>query len=330
MNTTTATTLLRGHSLTVNDAARLALEITEALGTEAENLPRTELLQLMRHVAAEGIKAVKARRNTVSFEAAAQFSLEARQGRRPTTVRDLRHFIGRMLKVEGIPHLPLRGMNATVCRRILQTAFGTSPSSYRKGRVILSSIFSYGMRQGWCDTNPVSGIEAPRIVEKPITPLTPQQIRQLEHAAECPEHQDMAFSLKLMLYCGVRPAEIKRINPQRDITEREIIIRPQTSKTGGGRVVPLRKIVAFLRSRAAVCSIPHNWEYRWRQLRRAAHLRHWQADCCRHTYASYHAAHFKNYQALQFEMGHRDMRLLLSRYVSPVSSRDAAFFWESP
>ena len=115
-------------------------------------------------------------------------------------------------------------------------AFGNSPSSYHKGRAILHSVFAYGMRQEWCDRNPVDAVEAPRIKEKPIEPLTMEEEQRLERTAERPEHRAMQLSLKLMLYCGVRPTEVTRLNPQRDIVGNELIIRPTTSKTGGGQM----------------------------------------------------------------------------------------------
>ena len=45
---------------------------------------------------------------TESFERAAWASVEARQGRRASTVRDLRHYVRRMLKVPGIGAPPAR------------------------------------------------------------------------------------------------------------------------------------------------------------------------------------------------------------------------------
>lgn len=327
MNTRTAKKLIEELPLTINDIARITLEITERLGKEAEGLTRAEMMCLLRRVAEEGVRAVQEAEQTVSFEEAARASLEARQDRRPTTRRDLRHFIGRMLRVPEMAQRPLRTMRPADCRKILQTAFGNSPSSFRKGRAILSSIFNYGIRQEWCDRNPVLAIETPRIIEKPIVPLTLEEVQRLERAAERPEHRDMQLSLKLMLYCGIRPTEVTRIDPQSDIVGDELIIRPTTSKTGGGRVVPLRKVAPFVRRHKHVLTIPPRWEQRWRALRRAARFRSWRPDICRHTFATYHARHFRNLAALQLEMGHTTPRLLHSRYLSPIAQSTARRFW---
>ena len=74
--------------------------------------------------------------------------------------------------------------------------------------------------------------------------------------------------------------------------------------------------------------IPPNWQRRWRALRQAAGFTHWVPDVCRHTFASYHAAYFRNLPELQLEMGHRDAGLLRTRYMSPLLQKNAKKFWK--
>lgn len=328
MKRRTANEILTEYGLNATDAARLVAEACEGLGGErTEGLQKAELMVLLRRVVVDGVESVKKAEETVSFAEAVRQSLESRSGLRPTSRRNLRHYTNRMLRLSGVAERPLRAMGVKECRTILATAFGKSPSSYHKGRAILHSIFAYGMRREWCDRNPVSVIEAPRVKEKPIEPLTLEEVVRLERAAKRPEHQEMQLSLKLMLYCGIRPTEVTRIDPQRDIVGDELIIRPCTSKTGGGRVVPLRKVAGFVRRHRSALSIPDRWEQRWRALRRAACFRSWHPDICRHTFATYHARYFKNLPALQAEMGHRDLSLLRSRYVI-AGCGDEKKFWK--
>ena len=56
-------------------------------------------------------------------------------------------------------------------------------------------------------------------------------------------------------------------------------------------MVPLRKLSHI---REEERRIPRNWQQRWHSLRRAAGFRHWVPDICRHSFASYHAAFFRN------------------------------------
>ncbi len=316
--------LLRDVPVTAKTAARMMLEIKEELvaaGIWPSGRESTEgeaFLSLVRRVIRAGVETVRLAEKTVSFEEAAWASVEARRDRRAVTLRDLRTFVRRMLRVAGVAARPLRAMSAEECRALLQKAFGGSLHAYRKGRAILHSVFAYGFRREWCDANPVDRIEMPRVKEREIRPLSADEVRRLHRAAHRPEHEVMRLSLHLMLYCGIRPAEVQRINPESDIDwrERRVIIRPGRSKTGGGRLVPLRGARA-LRCGAGALTIPRDWERRWRALRRSAGLREWRADVLRHTFASNHAAYFQNLPALQMEMGHRDLSLLSSRYLNP-------------
>lgn len=319
--------LLAGAEVSECDAARLTLEAIENLGELAQGLKRVELLALLRRVIQDGVAAVKAAEHTVPLREAAWASVEARSNLRPSTRRDLRHFVRRMLRVEGVADKPLRSMTTADCKHILASAFAGSPSSYKKGRAILSSVFSYGIRREWVAHNPVARIDVPIVHEKTIEPLTPTEVKKLLRTAEQPRFRDMRLSLSLMLFGGIRPAEVSRLQVS-DVnwSERQVLIRPQISKTGGGRVVPLRGIGSMAKSE---CCIPRNWGHRWRALRRAAGFSRWVPDLCRHTFASYHAAMYRNLPELQLIMGHRDSALLRFRYMMPTLRQQAADFWSA-
>jgi integrase len=191
----------------------------------------------------------------------------------------------------------------------------------------LHGIFSYGIQQEWCDVNPVSRIKSPKVKEKTIAPLTPAEVDKLKETARRPEFRDMQFSLSLMLYGGIRPTEVSRLQEcDFDWEGNLVIIRPTVSKTGGGRTVSLRGIRG-IRKKDRI--IPPDWNRKWRALRQAAGYRgrSWVPDVCRHTFATYHAAYFRNLSELQLEMGHRDVTLLMTRYMAPSLRKDAVAFW---
>lgn len=91
--------------------------------------------------------------------------------------------------------MPLRSMTTEDCKRILSTAFGTSPSSYKKAHAILSCIFSFGLRNEWVDCNPVARIEVPTVLGKRIEPLPPAEVERLKKTAGHPEFRDMVYRL---------------------------------------------------------------------------------------------------------------------------------------
>ncbi len=335
--------LLQGLPLRGSDAARLVLEAVEEMPelrlSAAQG--KAELMQALRRVLREGIAAVREQEKTVSFQQAAEESLKRRAaaGRRPTTLRDLRHFIRRLLRVQGLADRPLRAMGTAECRRVLETAFAGSPHSYRKGRAVLHSIFAYGMRQGWCAQNPVAVVDVPMIEEKEIVPLTLAECRRLVEVAKSPHFRDCLPALGLMLFAGVRPGEVARLRwADVHCEEGVLTIAARHSKTGGARRVELCPALRRMLKRqrpltAAAALCPPHWHKRWQRLRQVAELatrtRRWVPDVLRHTFASYHALTHRNLPALQLQLGHRDSRLLLTRYLNLPSLRRSELspFW---
>ena len=324
---------------TIEDREMAALEVLKTTGIdvlEAALVAKEALecgrgrVKRARECVRLGAEEMRKRERTVTFAKAVETALEdrKRKGLRARSIVDFRYLCKRMMvRNPGLAERRVRSITSDDCRVYLQAAYGESAAQYRKARAIMSGVFSTAIRHDWCDANPVSRVEVPEVVEKPIEPLTIEEVERLEAAAQLPEHQEMQLSLHLMLYCGIRPTEVSRIDPERDIDwqNQRVVVRPTTSKTGGGRVVPLRcgNIDALQHD------IPRRWVHRWRALRKAAgwskEAAHpWRPDICRHTFATYHAAHFRNFPALQLEMGHRDSNLLRTRYVYAGNDTEAS------
>ncbi len=339
--------LLAGLPLTATDAARLVLELIEEMPQMREQAAqgRAELMQALRRVLREGVAAVKVQDSTVTFAAAVEESLARRAGagRRPTTLRDLRCFTRRLLLVPGFAQRPLRTIGTKECREALEYAFAGSAHSFRKGRAVLHSIFSFGQRQGWCSDNPVRAIELPTVEEKEIVPLSLAECRRLVETAKTPPFRDCLPALGLMLFAGVRPSEVERLRwVDVHCDEGVLSIAPRHSKTGGARRVELcpalrrmlRRRYPKVEERRLLPLCPPRWQKRWQLLRQQAGLvtpqQPWVPDVLRHTFASYHALTYRNLPALQLQLGHRDSRLLLSRYLNlhPLRRREVRPFWQ--
>lgn len=288
-------------------------------------LRNRKCLSRVRHSVHSGIAAMQQESQTVSFRRAVEVAIEKRANRRKRTIWDFRYICRRMMsRNPGLADRRIRSLDSGDCENLLNQAF-TTDSQFRKGRSVLSCVFATALRLGWCAKNPVTSIGAPSIREKTIFPLTHDEINRLWAAARLPQHRDMQLSLYLLLYCGLRPNEVSRLNPDAvDIEQRCVRVCSNCSKTGGGRVVPLRKL-RLLQS-VPPC-IPKSWIVRWRELRRSAGFSSWQRDVCRHTFASYHAAYFRNLSELQWEMGHCNGYLLKSRYLYPIGVRQPEKYW---
>ncbi len=328
---TLAKNLLRQSGLSWCDAVRLVVELHETVHSLPHENKKNRMAR-MRLTIRLGAELEARSRETVPFRTAVQASMEARRGRRPATVADLRYLSGRLLRLNpALAERPLRAVDSGECRRCLETAFA-SPSQFKKGRAFLHSVFEFGKRRGWCAANPVARVETPTIREREIEPLTLPEVQSLTQAALTPEFRDCAPALGVMLWAGVRPCETSRLRWEDiDWEENVIVVRPQHSKTGGARHVSILPVLQrwLRRNRGDGGLCPANWKQKWRCLRLRAGFRAWQQDALRHTFASYHAKWFRDLPGLSFEMGHADLKLLRSRYINlaGLTREDARLFW---
>lgn len=269
----------------------------------------------------------------ISFKEAVLASLAARAHRRSKTLIELRSYTSRMLRYRDIAERPIQQIDIAYCNEMLNSVFCPSPHVRRKAHAVLHSIFAYALRHDWCHSNPAEGIDLIPPQEQTIHPLTLSQIKRLLRVCLRPQLQPMEAAVRLMLWCGIRPAEVRRLRwGDIDKAEQVVYIDPRHSKTGGARAVPLRggakQLLLNSGDKDAPIS-PKNWDKMWRAARCAARLLPWQQDALRHTFASYHLKHFHNFALLQEEMGHRDSHLLHTRYLNlrNISKAAAADFF---
>lgn len=322
----------------IDEMERAALEILRELSVGALEgaLLAREVVRVgrgnerrARRCIALGAEALKSAERTVSFATALDAALEARQDRRSRTLSDFRYIARRFMKLcPGLAERRVRSITPGECDEYLQQAFDT-PRQRVKAHAILSGIFRTAQCRGWCGENPMLYVEKPRVKEAPIAILTQEEIQRLLRTAESYEDGVCLPAVGLMLYAGLRPHEVARLCWE-DISleQRTIRIQPRHSKTGGARCVtihpPLERLLARVgKSSGRVC--PTRWVRRWSALHRAAGFSQWQPDVLRHTFASYHLAHFRSYSALQLEMGHRSAELLRTRYVDMPNEESELF-----
>lgn len=330
---TIASALMGDLPISMTEAVRLVLEMVEESG--CAGLDATGVMSRCRRMLRLGAEALRQEGSTVSFNYAVGETLRAKDHRSARTRQDIRYFHRRMMRAAPeLAERPLRTLNAADCSRILDKAYPTA-SQRRKARAIMSSIFSTCRRRGWCGENPVAMVDVPHIKEREIRPLDIAQVRRLVRTACEPRHRVCLPALALMLYAGVRPKEVQRLTwGNIDWEEQEIMIPPRHSKTGGGRYIAIQPVLRGLLEQfphspgQRIC--PPNWRFRWRNLRREAGFEVWTQDVLRHTFASYYAKHYRDINALQLYMGHRNLQLLYTRYINMrgIDRASAALFWE--
>ncbi len=336
-------------TIKVTETEYAALEVLRQTGTDvltAAIIAREAMEKGRGHVKRArkclelGETQLRLREKTVTYGKAVEEAIEARRkkGLRKRSIVDFRYLCRRLMRMNpGLAGRKVRSITPVECARYLETAFGNSMAQYKKARAIMSGVFSTAKRRGWCDTNPIERVEVPIVRETPIRILRTDEMRALLDSAEREEQGACLPAVGLMLYAGIRPHEVERLTwDQVDLEHGSISIPGRHSKTGGARRVSVYKPLALLLAKCDrgkkeehVC--PRNWRQKWRNVRQAAgwSLRGnpWIPDVLRHTFASYHLSHYRDYTALQWEMGHRSSTLLRTRYVDLSTIIDSGRFW---
>lgn len=330
------TVLLQGEAVTLIQAARLVLEIKEALGDDVCTITRC------REVVNLGLTVIKNKHQTVDFGTAALECLRAKSHRRPRTLTDIRSIIQKLQKSNpDLEQTSLRNISVDDCQNILMSTFTTSRQRH-KARLILSGIFSFSVKRGWCDENPILRVDTPFLREQEIPTLNLKEISLLLKTCMEEFEGTCTAGAALMIFAGIRPQEVERLLWE-NIAIRDgcVILNSKHTKTGGARHVTILPVLAkwlkFCRDKAKpgpltpIC--PKGWTVKWRYIRKKSgwgnRRKAWVPDCLRHTYASYHAKYFKDYNLLQMEMGHRSSSLLRTRYLNMkgISTQTANKFW---
>ena len=311
--------LLTGGKVSPAEVFMLGMQALETAGSLRGG---RGTLKRARRIILLGAKNLEEMEQSVSVAQAAQDMLESKKDRlRPVSLKGLRTLTGKLLRDRpDLARRQVRGLDAASCREWLNGSFRT-PRRFLNGRAALSAVCSHAIRRGWAERNPTAGVDIPVIA-----------VGDTKRPLYC------LAAAGIMLFAGIRPAEVERLRWKHVCLEDKVIsIPPQHSKTGGARHVSLQpalsSILKRVRRPADMPVTPANWKQKWRQVRArfsALTGRPWQADVLRHTFASYHARQFRDFSSLQMDMGHSSLSLLRTRYLNMegISRRESAAFWQ--
>ena len=311
--------LLQNGRIGLVEAATLASAIADALGRISARAEK-ELLSGTLELADSA---------TASFADFFERYLLARRKLRARTRSDYRQRFRKLVESSAaLREKPISLLTTEECVCALDAAFPSACQAV-KGRALLSAVFNFAERLGVVARNPAAAIGVPEVSEKEIVPLTPSEGETLVNTAREIAGERAALAAGLMLYAGIRPAEMARLRrADIDLQERIVCITPRHSKTGGARHVsvfpPLMRLMlaedAFPEFDDEPI-VPANWARKWLRIRHACGWnlpagKPWQQDVLRHTFASHHLKLFRDIEKLQLEMGHSTTKLLFSRYVN--------------
>ncbi|MFI3244150.1 MAG: tyrosine-type recombinase/integrase [Akkermansia sp.] len=320
-----AQAMLKQSGVSMLDAARMVLQILDGKRLNCS----LGAVGFCTKVIQRGL--AQLRQQEMSVREGFDIFLKTKSHLRPDSLRDIKYLGKRILaNNKELAGRYFADISLSECEQWLNATF-TTPSQFNKGRTMLHALFTFAQRHEWCDRNIVKLVEKRRVLESVIAPLHVTEARTLLKESTKMGGGSCSAGVGLLIWAGLRPTELRRLSwGDVDLSEATLTVRAQCSKTGGIRHIdicpPLMQCLKRHAKAAHLPICPPDWAMQWRRIREAAGFKgRWVQDVLRHTYASYHAKHFKDLRVLQVNMGHRDLNLLRSRYVNMqgITSYDA-------
>ncbi|MEI7958344.1 MAG: site-specific integrase [Verrucomicrobiota bacterium] len=201
-------------------------------------------------------------------------------------------------------------------------------------------------------------IELPRIVDEEITSFSPEVCEKMLYVAlnslrktknKNTGKYEMRYKFRqllgyliLAMFCGIRPAELKRTSRKNiSFENHSVVVRGMDAKTKNRRVItPSENALFWLELWMGLCPegdaiIPKNFDRLWAEFRVVAGVTPWPHDVLRHTTASMHYAYHQNLAAVKALLGHSTKETTFESHYHSVQTIDgqtvskamAARFW---
>jgi integrase len=202
-------------------------------------------------------------------------------------------------------------------------------NNYRRD---VSMFFGWAKRQGHIGENPV--ITVPKLKVRSEMPCiyTVAEAEQLLVTALQNPQLELLGMYAVGLFAGVRVRELRRMSwSMFDWAEKEIRIGPTITKTGSPRNIAITDVlVEWLGPRLPGSGLvvgPTRLRRRRKTLHELAGVPI-KPNGLRHTFATFHAAKYRNISELQLIMGQRTPDVLFKHYIVAVSRADASAFFD--
>lgn len=322
--------------------ARLQKIATNRLGHFAERISPTladEALRCQDALQVYGKSLTDAVRHYVAYLEAAQKSVLMEQlfsevlyakrhdGRSKRYVQELGFYLHRFARDFG--QKPAASIESREIDDWLRALPG-SPIHRNNFRRNLSVAFGYAVDRGYIQVNPVTKTSIARVADRAPEIFSAEEAARFLEACRtvCPDILPMHA---IGLFAGLRAAEIERLD-WREIKLRRghIEVTAEKSKTARRRLVPIEpNLSSWLKpfERPAGRVVPPGAVDKRRAAMGVAQLHKWPRNGERHSYASYHLAHFRDAAKTALNMGHISTALLFNTYRELVTPEEAAEYW---
>jgi integrase len=241
-----------------------------------------------------------------------------------TYVYDLRQRLSQFERFFG--NRPIASLTVAEIETWLRE-LGLSPGSRNSYHQRLSTLWSFALGRNWVESNLVTRVARAKNIGSEIGILTPEQFSALLANANPKTLPFWAIGG----FTGMRVAELKRLDWSKvDFDSGLIEVTARMSKTASRRhveIVPALKawLEPYKGRTGMVCTV--NWRRLIDADKERAGITKWPINACRHSFASYWLAHFKDASRLALLMGHTKSDLLFRHYRALVKPAEAAKWW---
>jgi integrase len=264
---------------------------------------------------------------TVAEIAQQMIEQQIAKGNRPSSVDTVTKFVKRFAVAFGD-----RQLGDLTEEELRDFCFkdGSAAKTRRNLRAMTSQRYRLSVQKKWVSENIALHLVVPRLPDKEPAYLVVDKVRRFLAVAE---QFDVLGYLVLSLFNGDRPEELHRLDwSDVHLDDLLVCIVAAASKIHERREVPIHGTLLAWLVRCHKGSGPivdgKDFAKRLRAARRAAGIEDWPNDVLRHTFATYHAAAFKDLNETARQMGHIDgLRTLRKHYVAYVPEVVAKEFW---
>jgi integrase len=209
-----------------------------------------------------------------------------------------------------------------------------SPSSFNTYKRYLSLLFSFSIKRGYAETNPVDNIDFKIIKTKTPRLLSPDDLRKILDASP----ESVRPALAIQAFCGLRVAEVARLRWDDFIADKKAIqIGSSSAKTGRRRLTPvpllcfnylnrIKQPTGFIFGGEKGDDV-HKLSHALTEVRKSVKGVRWGKNALRASALSYRLAETKDAAATALEMGN-SATILLRDYRELTSERDAQLWFE--
>jgi len=202
---------------------------------------------------------------------------------------------------------------------------GQTRNNFRR---VLHAFFRFAVVRGYASENAVAKTARAKVVRGAPKIFTPEQMRTVLEKAP----SEFVPYLAIGAFAGLRSAEIERLDwSEVDLVGRLIKVTPEKSKTAQRRFVTICDALAswlapHVRKSGSVAT-PDGVRKDREKTVKATEIE-WPSNVLRHSFASYHLAHFKNAGQTATELGHAGAAMLYHHYRELVKPDAAAKWWQ--